>query len=348
VALLELISRDAATSGNDVHPGRPSRAVIHERLATEIRELRERYGGLPSPEEAEGIWTDIWHFEAHSSTALEGNTLALREVEALLGQGRAVGNKELKDYLEVQGYADAARWVYSQALNREEWGAEDLLTITEVRQVHQQAMTAVWQVAPHPRAEDTEHPGSFRRHDIRPFGRGMTPPDFTEIPARITDWVTSVNDIPRDPRPIAVAIAERHAAFERIHPFLDGNGRAGRLLVNLILVRLGYPPAIIQHRERASYLKALDRADHGDPGLLGEVLARSVLDNLMRFVLPAVAGPARVVPLDSLVTAEVSLVALRTAAERGRLRALRGTDGRWRSSRVWVDEYLGTRHRRQV
>ena len=331
-----------------VSRGRPSRAAIHDRLTVEIQELRSRFGGLPRPEEAEGIWQDIWHFEAHSSTALEGNTLVLREVEILLSQGRAVGNKELKDYLEVQGYAAAAQWVYSQALNSGEWTADQFLTITEVRQVHQQAMTPVWEVAPHPQALDTEHPGSFRQHDIRPFGEGMTPPSFTEVPAQMADWVASVNALPSDSRPIAVAVAEHHAAFERIHPFLDGNGRAGRLLLNLMLVRLGYPPAIIQKRERPRYLQALDRADRGDPEPLGEVIARSVLDNLTRFVLPAVAGPAKLVPLEALAAPGRSALALRAAAERGRLRAARGTDGVWRSSRLWLDDYVGTLYRRRT
>jgi len=270
--------------------GRPSRAAIHERLGNELRELRERYGGLPLPEEAQAIWTDIWHFEAHNSTALEGNTLVLREVEVLLSQGRAVGNKELKDYLEVQGYAAAAQWVYAQAHGRGEWTNDQLLTVTEVRQVHRQAMTPVWEVAPHDQALASESPGNFRQHNIRPFGGGMAPPDFTDVPARINDWLGAVNDIAADRRPIAVAVADRHAAFERIHPFLDGNGRTGRLLMNLVLVRRGYPPAIIQQRERRRYLDALDRADRGDPEPLGELIARSVLDNLTRFVLPGVAG----------------------------------------------------------
>src|SRR5712692_4731687 len=327
--------------------GRPSRAAIHDRLTTELRELRERYGGLPLPEEAESIWTDIWHVEAHSSTALEGNTLVLREVEILLSQGRAVGNKELKDYLEVQGYAGAAQWVYSHALGRGEWSNDELLTMTDVRQVHRQAMTPVWEVAPHPQALDSESPGNFRQHNIQQFGGGMAPPDFTDVPARVTDWVGAVNTIGSDVRPIAVAVAEGHAAFERIHPFLDGNGRAGRLLMNLILVRLGYPPAIIQQRERRRYLDALDRADRGDPEPLGELIARSVLDNLTRFVLPAVAGPAKLLPLASLATPRLSLVAMRAAAERGRLRAFRAPDGTWRSSRLWVDEYQRTRHQRR-
>ncbi len=327
--------------------GRPSRAAIHSRLASEIRDLRERLGGLPSPEEAEGIWKDIWHFEAHSSTALEGNTLVLREVETLLSEGRAIGNKELKDYLEVRGYAAAAQWVYGQALSHGDWTADGLLTVTEVREVHRRAMTPVWEVAPHPDATEAERPGNFRRHNIHPFGGGMTPPDFTEIAARLSDWGAAAGQLEADARPIAVAIAGHHSAFERLHPFLDGNGRTGRLIMNLVLVRLGYPPAIIQLRDRARYLRALDRADHGDPDPLGELIARSLLDNLTRFVLPAIAGPARLVPLDALATPDLSHIALRAAAERGRLRAMRGTDGLWRSSRLWVDDYARSRYKRR-
>src|SRR6202162_6388836 len=97
--------------------GRPTSEALHARLAFMVEELKSRLGGLPSPDEAESIWTDIWYHEAHSSTALEGNTLVLREVEVLLSEGKAVGSNALKDYLEVRGYAGAARWVYSQALS---------------------------------------------------------------------------------------------------------------------------------------------------------------------------------------------------------------------------------------
>jgi Fic family protein len=76
-----------------------------------MADLRERFGGLPSPEKAEAIWSDIWHLEAHHSTALEGNTLVLRQVEVLLQDGKTIGARPLKDYLEVHGYAQAAIWV---------------------------------------------------------------------------------------------------------------------------------------------------------------------------------------------------------------------------------------------
>lgn len=88
--------------------GRPSRATTYARLAQAVTDLRARFGGLPSPEQAEAIWSDIWHLEAHHSTALEGNTLVLRQVQVLLEKGKTVGARPLKDYLEVHGYAQTA------------------------------------------------------------------------------------------------------------------------------------------------------------------------------------------------------------------------------------------------
>jgi hypothetical protein len=171
----------------------------------------------------------------------------------------------------------------------------------------------------------------------------MRPPDWPEVPALVGDWVETVNRLPEDVRPFPEALAERHARFEQIHPFIDGNGRTGRLLTNLILIRLGYPPAIIRKRKRGRYLHALERADAGDPGPLGEMLARAILDTLQRFIVPAIAGPARLVPLVSLADAELTPEALREAVGRGRLKAQQDASGRWFSSRLWVEEYKRSR-----
>lgn len=332
--------------------GRPSRAVVYQRLEKALAELNQRYGGLPDPREAQAIWDDIWHLEAHHSTALEGNTLVLRQVQMLLDQGRAVGAKPLKEYNEVQGYADAARWVYRQALDPGEWHDGRLLTIGEVRQIHHTAMTPVWDVAPHPDATKREGPGNFREHDIHPFSAGMVPPSWPLVPARLQEWVDQVCVVGKqfgdgDGPPLPERLARLHNTFEQIHPFIDGNGRTGRLVLNLILVRLGYPPVIIFKKQRDAYLSAMQRADAGDPGSLGELIARAMHDNLNRFIVPNVAGPARLVPLAALVDKEFSLPALRQAAQRGRLEAYQGADGIWRSSRKAVEAYRSSRHQRK-
>jgi Fic family protein len=329
--------------------GRPSRTTVYARLESAIDELNERLGGLPSPQESEYVWADIWHLEAHHSTALEGNTLVLREVEALLEKGRAVGAKPLREYMEVQGYGTAARWVYAQAINPGEWRTAGLISIQEIRQAHALAMTPVWQVAPHPDATDREAPGMFREHDIQAFDGGMSPPSWPLVAARVRDWVDEVNSAVPSLRgtggtePLPETLARIHNEFERIHPFIDGNGRTGRLLLNLILVRLGYPPIIVLKQQRPAYLAAMQKADTGDFGPLGEILARAMYDNLNRFIVPSLAGPARLVPLTALVDKEFSLAALRQAAQRGRLDAHQGSDGIWRSSRKAVEEYRRTK-----
>ncbi len=327
--------------------GRPPRAEVYRRLDAQIAELRERMGGLPDPADAAGIWRDIWYEEAHHSTAIEGNTLVLKQVAELLREGRAVGNKELREYLEVQGYADASDWVYRQAITPTGLTHPGrVLTLAEVRQVHRTAMGSAWSVAPHPDATAREAPGSFREHDIHPFPGGMTPVSWPFVPAEVASWVDQVNTLDSRRAAFPEALATLHCRFEQIHPFLDGNGRTGRLLLNLVLVRHGYPPAIIYKRDRARYLRALQRADTGDASALGEMLARAILDSLHRFVIPAVADSDRLVPLAALETPGMKASALRAAADRGRLRATRASDGHWRSSRRWVDQYLASRYRR--
>lgn len=297
---------------------------------------------MPLPEEAEQIWTDIWHREAHHSTALEGNTLVLNEVETLLAEGKAVGDKALKEYLEVTGYAKAAHWVHSEASRRDD--SESLLTLQEVRHVHHLVMSDVWTVAPHPNATPDEVPGNWRKHDIHRFPSGMKPPTHPLVAAVMTAWVRAANHMRDGRAPIAERVGALHAAFERVHPFLDGNGRTGRLLSNLVLIRLGYPPAIVYKRQRPQYLRALARADAGDTGPVGEIWARAILENLMRFVLPAVAGDVKLLPLEALANKDLSVIALRAAARRGALKAQRQPNGGWLSSKKWVAEYRRGRY----
>jgi fido (protein-threonine AMPylation protein) len=325
--------------------GRPSRQDVLRGLDRAIEDLRS-VGGLPLPVEAEAIWEGIWYEEAHHSTAIEGNTLVLKEVERLLGEGKAVGSKELADYLEVEGYAKAAQWVYAQAVQQSaDWSPGELVSLTELRQIHKLVVEPVWLHSPPNDLQAGEGPGAFRKHDIRPFAGGMAPPPFPEVPALVTDWLAHASRGPAENQHAMSFIADLHAGFEQIHPFRDGNGRTGRLATNLLLVRHGYPPAVIFKRDRTRYLNALRRADRGDPGPLAEIVARAVTDGIYRFLLPGLAGPHRLIPLRSLADNVLSGNALAVAAKRGRLRAVRRTD-QWYSTRQWVEEYKNTRYQR--
>jgi Fic family protein len=325
---------------------RPSRRVIYERLDQAVADL-EAIGGLQTPQEARSIWADIWYEEAHHSTAMEGNTLIEREVQLLLFSGRAYGGKELKAYLEVKGYADAAEWVYAQAkAPAGDWAVSQ----TELREIHRRVVQPVWQFFPPDDLHPRDAPGEFRHGEVEPLRPGFKPPDSTDVRPQVSDWLVRARRLSEDAVPEGAHIIEDfaavHADFERIHPFPDGNGRTGRLVLNLLLVKSGYPPAVIHKQERNKYLDGLKRADDGDPGLLGEVLARSVKHGIDRFLIPGLAGPHRFVPLVTLSEATgLSRNALLLAAQRGRLEAT-FRNGQWYSSRQCVDDYKASRYKR--
>jgi len=302
-------------------------------------------GGLPKPEEAKAIWEGIWHEETHHSTAIEGNTMVLNQVKILLDEGRAVGNKELAEYLEIRAYADAAQWIYEHAVDSQDWAGPGLITLTALRHIHRLVVEPVWRLTPPAGARPEEGPGAFRRHDIEPLASGHRPPPWPDVPAQVETWVSHANATLGSDVPPIVHLAKLHGRLEQIHPFLDGNGRTGRLVLNLMLIRSGYPPAIVYKGQRAKYVAALRRFDRHDDALpLAELLARAVKHSIDRFVLPNLAGPLKLVPLGALVTRRLSALALRRAAQRGRLRALRRRD-QWVSTKQWVEEYVASRRR---
>ncbi len=326
--------------------GRPRRASLYAMVDQSLADLA-RIGGLPHPTEAEGIWAGIWHEETHHSTAIEGNTLALRQVRILLEEGRAVGNKDLREYLEVQGYAEAARWVYEQATPGTSWNSDARLTVTELREIHRLVVGTVWAHFPPEELHPEEGPGAFRRHELAPFPGGMQPPAWIDVPPLLNDWLQFANGQPRARDHLIEHLALAHARFEEIHPFRDGNGRTGRLALNLLLVRHGYPPAIIRRQDRPRYIAGLQQAHRGeDAGQLAELVARAVKDTIERFLLPGLAGPHRLLPLSVLASDTVTVPALRLAIDRGRLHAVR-REGRWYTTRDLVDRYLASRHERR-
>jgi hypothetical protein len=250
------------------------------------------------------------------------------QVEDLVQRGRA--SATLVESLEVEGYARAADWVYRHAADYSG------VPMTVVSEIHKQTVELAWRVQP-PVTRD--EPGAWRRGPVEVRRVSVSVP--ASIPADLAAWSGSTKDL--DGRHPVVHAALHHAWFERIHPFVDGNGRVGRLVLNFLLIRHGYPPAIILKTQRPRYLHALELADGGNPSSLAEVVARAVSGALTRFLIPKLAGEAKLVPLSALASqTPYSADYLRKRVLAGRLKAVR--DGRlWLSSRAWLAQYMAQR-----
>jgi Fic family protein len=323
--------------------GRPSRQQVFQSLDEARRDLTI-IGGIPEPTVFQDVWADIWIEETHNSTAIEGNTLRRKQIQLLLEEGVVTGAAhDLKEWMEAKAYGEAARWTYEGAFRGRFQENQDTITETDLRRIHQLTVESVWVHFPPDGLRSDEKPGGYRTGDIEPLRTGLTPPPPSLVPSLVGDWLKETNAEPPADCHVIEHLAERHAAFERIHPFPDGNGRAGRLVLTMLLVQSGYPPAIIYKGERKRYLASLQRADDGDPGSLAELLARSVREGIYRFLMPSLAGPLSVVPLAGLADEALSRAALVGAAQRGRLKANK-YGGNWYSTRQWVDDYKASRH----
>ncbi|HKW92094.1 MAG TPA: Fic family protein [Methylomirabilota bacterium] len=297
-------------------------------LDEEVALLRSSLGGLPRAVEADEILHAIWLDDVHHSTAIEGNTMTRAQVADLVERGRASAG--LIENLEVKGYADAADWVYRHAPDYSH------VPVGTVSEVHKRALKLAWDLEP-PATRDEA--GAWRKTSVAVRSVKVSVP--AAIPADLGAWSASTSKL-ADRHPVVHA-AIHHAWFERIHPFTDGNGRVGRLLLNFMLIQRGYPPAVILKSQRPRYLRALQLADDGNPNPLTEVIARAVSGTLTRFLIPSLAGAAKLIPLSALAAqGPYPVQYLRLLVFEGKLRAVR--DGHlWLSSRKWLDDYIAAR-----
>jgi len=305
--------------------GRASLKDVLARVDEEVQLLHEHLGGLPRAVEDDHILKEIWLDDVHNSTAIEGNTMTRAQVEDLVV--RRLPSATLLESVEVDAYARASDWVYRHAVDYKG------VPTSVVSEVHKILMEATWAIEP-PATHD--QPGAWRRGGVRVGALRVSLP--AAIPADLQAWAASTMKQPIM-HPIAAA-AHHHAWIERIHPFVDGNGRVGRLLLNFMLIQRGYPPAVILASQRKRYLGALRAADTGNAKPLADVIARAVSGALTRFLIPNLAGDAKLVPLSALSHKSVySANYLKILATRGKLRVVR--DGRLLlSSRAWLAEYV--------
>jgi len=187
----------------------------------------------------------------YHSNAIEGNTLTQRETELVLETGITIGGKTLREHLEVIGHRDAIDYI--ETLMR----SDSAIGEWEIKQIHNLIIRAI---AP-------DEAGRYRQLDVKAAGTEyLYPPHYllSDLMPEFVQWLNS--DKIRSLHPLEFA-AEAHLRFVSIHPFRDGNGRTGRLLMNLLLLRAGYPIMIISNQVRAAYIEAIAQAQQNDSGI---------------------------------------------------------------------------------
>ena len=173
----------------------------------------------------------------YNSNAIEGNTLTLRETDLVL-RGLTIDKKPLKDHMEAVGHKEAFDYVSELV--------KDNIPISEsvIKQIHYLVL-----------ADKKEDRGVYRRVPVRIMGAQHEPVQPYLIEPKMEQLL---HDFAESTEHIVTKLARFHIEFEGIHPFIDGNGRTGRLLVNLELMKAGYPPIDIKFTDRIAYYNAFD------------------------------------------------------------------------------------------
>ncbi len=207
----------------------------------ELDRLRVRApGGLTNLDHAHDLEL------TYSSNAIEGNTLTASETTLVIEHGITVAGKPLRDHLEAIDLYEAIRYV--RALARR----ATPLTELDVRSLHR---LVVLRSRP-------EIAGSYAdqgRYVLTDAGRHAFPSP-AEVPALMADFAAWLRAAPDTPETAVAA----HRRLVAIHPFNDGNGRTARLLMDLVLIRGGFPPVAVRPEDRPDYLRALQRAQAGE------------------------------------------------------------------------------------
>ena len=180
----------------------------------------------------------------YNSNKIEGSTLSEPETAAILFDGAVLPNKTQVEQLEVQNHEEALRHLFAEVNNNSPINEEMLLTL------HGKLLNAIMPDA-----------GTYRRQGVRIMGANVPTANYLSIPELMKKLFRDYNLKSKDS---IGDVAKFHARFEQIHPFSDGNGRVGRLLLVGMLLAYDYPPAIIKNSERSLYYAYLNRAQTRD------------------------------------------------------------------------------------
>lgn len=195
----------------------------------------------------------------YHSNAIEGNTLTLKETKIAL-EGITIGGKSLREHFEAINHKDAIFFIEELANKNEN------LSEYNIKQIHSLILKNI----------DDNNKGSYRKINVIISGAEHKPPQHYEVASKMEQFIKDYHTKKVTLHPIELAVFV-HIEFVGIHPFIDGNGRTARLLMNLELIKAGFPPVVVRIEDRLDYYKALDEAHTtGDYELFYKLMGKVV------------------------------------------------------------------------
>ncbi len=204
---------------------------------------------------------------SYNSNGIEGNSLTLHETQLILQEGITVKGKSLKEHFEAHNHDKAIDYLYKILNNG------DALRSMDILHLHSLVMQNI----------EEDYAGRLRNGGVRITGANFIPPNALKVPQLIDDLMDFINTNPLLLNDMLLATVLHHQ-FVWIHPFFDGNGRTVRLVMNLLLMRKGFPPAIILKNDRKKYYEALNQANNGSYEKLGLLMLQAMERSLNIYI----------------------------------------------------------------
>lgn len=268
----------------------------------------------------------------YNSNSIEGNTMSLRETQMVLQEGITIKGKSLREHFETHNHDKAIDYLYSIVNDDYRLRSIDILSL------HGLVLRSI----------EDDFAGRIRNGGVRITGANFTPPNANKVPDLLDELIDFINTNPLQLNDIELATVFHHKLVW-IHPFFDGNGRTVRLAMNLLLMRCGFPPAIILKNDRKKYYEALNQANGGNYQKLTLLMCQSLERTLNIYINALPGNDKEYVEISNLVQEPnmpygqeyISLL-----ARTGKIDAYK--EGRnWLTTREAVEDYMATRKRKR-
>ncbi|MEN8219175.1 MAG: Fic family protein [Pseudomonadota bacterium] len=204
-----------------------------------LKEKLDQYRPLPKAV-VRNLHEDLVLRWTYHSNAIEGNTLTLKETKVAL-EGITVGGKTLREHFEAINHRDAIFFV--EELVRK----QEIFSEWQIKNIHQLILKNI----------DNENAGRYRTINVTIAGAQHMPPDFIQVSQLMENFIRWYQASKLHPVERAARV---HCDFVKIHPFTDGNGRTARLLMNMELMKSGFPAVVLPVERRLAYYETLDKA----------------------------------------------------------------------------------------